>query len=163
VLRSVGASILSVTLVLVSSNSFRQVLSEFRDTEPGSLLFFALHLLIGTTAAMAAVGVFKRAHWAARSIGICGAAAAALLVSQPLFEPMTSEAQWSIWFGAAVVGATATGLGWFARRLARHAAASRTSTAPAQVSSPSPALLHDAQPPAEANIAPAHVADTHRR
>lgn len=143
-LRSVGAYILSVALVLVSSNAFRQVLHEFRDTEPGSLLFGALHLLIGTSAAVAAVGVFQRARWAARSIGICGLAAAGLLVSQPLFEPMTSDAQWSIWFGAAVVGAAATGMRWFARRLAKHAAASHPSADPSRVQQPSPALLPDA-------------------
>jgi peptidoglycan/LPS O-acetylase OafA/YrhL len=164
VLRSVGAWILSIALVLLSSDAFRQALNEFRDTEPGSLLFGALQLVIGTSAAVASVGVFKRARWAARSIGVGGIAAVGLLVAQPLFEPMTSHAQWSIWFGAAVVGAAAAGAGWYARRLARQAAASRASETPARVVQPSPALLPDAQP----IIAPAphaHVArgaSTHR-
>ncbi len=149
VLRSAGAFVLSVALVLLSRDAFRQALHEFRDTEPGSLLFGALQLVIGTSAAVASVGVFKRARWAARSIGICKIAAAGLLVSQPLFEPMTSDAQWAIWFGAAVVGAAATGMGWFARWLARQAAASHISADPAHVRQPSLALLPDAQRPAE--------------
>ena len=154
-LASVGAYILSIGLVLLSSNAFRQALNEFRDTEPGSLLFGVLQVVIGASAAAASVGVFTRAKWAARSIGICGVAAAGLLVSQPLFEPMAPDAQRAIWFGAALVGAAATGLGWFARRLARSAAASRASADPARVPQPSPALLPDAQRPAERIIAPA--------
>jgi hypothetical protein len=152
VLRSVGAYILSVVLVLLSSDAFRQALAEFRDTEPGSLLFGALQLMIGTSAAVAAIGVFKRTSWAARSIGIGGIAAVVLLVSQPVFEPMTTDAQRSIWFGAAVVGVAATGIGWFARRLARDAAVSRASAAEADVPQPSPVLLPDAQRPAESII-----------
>lgn len=92
-LASVGAYILSIALVLLSSNAFRQALNEFRDTEPGSLLFGVLQVVIGASAAAASFGVFTRAKLAARSIGICGAAAAGLLVSQPLFEPMAPDAQ----------------------------------------------------------------------
>jgi hypothetical protein len=162
VLRSVGAYILSVLLVLLSSDAFRQALAEFRDTEPGSLLFGALQLVIGTSAAVAAIGVFKRASWAARSIGICGIAAVGLLVAQPVFEAMTTDAQRSIWFGAAVVGAAAAAMGWFARRLARDAAASRTSADAAGVRQPSPVLLPDAHRPADSMIPPATYANVPR-
>lgn len=160
-LASVGAYLLSIGLVLLSSNAFRQALNEFRDTEPGSLLFGVLQVVIGASAAAASVGVFTRAKWAARSIEICGVGAAGLLVSQPLFEPMTRDAQRAIWLGAAVVGAAAMGLGWFARRLARSAAASRASEDPPRGMQPSPALLPDAQRPAEHSIAPAS-SDLHR-
>ena len=160
--RTVGACILSVALLLLSGDAFRQALNEFRDTEPGSLLFGALQLVIGASAAVASVGVFKRASWAARSIGICGIAAAGLLVAQPLFEPMTSDAQRSIWFGAAVVGVAATGMGWYARRLARPAAASQASADRANARRSSPALLPYGQRPAEPVIAPAPYADVPR-
>jgi hypothetical protein len=155
VLRSFGAYIISITLALVSSNAFRQMLPEFRATEPGSLLFGALQVVIGLSAAVAAVGVFKRASWAARCIGICGITAVGLLVSQPLFEPMTSDAQQATWFGAAVVGAVATGMAWFARRLATHAAASRASVASAQLRHVTPGLPPDARSMPEPIIATA--------
>jgi multidrug transporter EmrE-like cation transporter len=144
-LKSFGAYIISITLALVSSNAFRQVLPEFRAAEPGSMLFCALQVVIGLSAAVAAVGVFKRARWAARCIGICGIAAVGLLVSQPLFEPMKADAKHAIWFGAAVVGVVATGMAWFARRLAAHAAASRAPVGSAQVWRAMPRLLPDAQ------------------
>jgi hypothetical protein len=155
VLRSFSAYIVSITLALVSSNAFRQVLPEYRATEPGSLLFGALQVVIGLSAAVAAVGVFKRASWAARCIGICGITAVGLLVSQPLFEPMKADAQQAIWFGAAVVGAVATGMAWFARRLAAHAAASGAPVASAQVRHAMPGLLPDAQQLREPIIATA--------
>ncbi|MBL0170371.1 MAG: hypothetical protein IPP90_06485 [Gemmatimonadaceae bacterium] len=117
--KSVGALILSVAMVLLGGDAFRQALNELRDTEPGSLLFGALQLVIGSSAVAASVGVWKRTRWASWAIGIWGTAAMVLLVSQPWFEPMTSDAQQGIWFGAAVVGGVAAGMAWCARRLAR--------------------------------------------
>ncbi len=157
--RSVGAWILSAALVVLGSDAFRQVPGEFRDTEPGSLLFGVLQLVIGTSAVVAAIGVFRRANWAVRAIGIFGIAAVGLLISQPLFAPMASDARWSIWFGAAVVGAVAAGMGWFARRLARQAATTRASGAAADVPRPSNAQLPLALRPAEPIIPPG--SDTH--
>ena len=148
-LRTVGAFIISVVLVLVSSNALPQVLSEFRSTEPGSLLFGAFQVVIGTSAVAGAVGVLKRARWAARSIALCGIASAGLLVSQPLYEPMTSEAERAIWFGAAVVLALAAGMGWCAHLLARPATTAHASADPTLLERPSAALLPDAQPAAE--------------
>jgi hypothetical protein len=46
-----------------------------RDTEPGSLLFGALQLVIGTSAVVAAIGLVKRARWAAGSVEVWGVAA----------------------------------------------------------------------------------------
>ena len=87
-LRSVGAYLFAAALLLLSKSAFRQALGEFRDTEPGSLLFGALQLVIGTSAVVAAIGLVKRARWAAWSVAIWGVASAALLAVQPLFEPM---------------------------------------------------------------------------
>ncbi len=158
--RSLGAWILSAALVLLGSNAFRQVPGEFRDTEPGSLLFGVLQLVIGTSAVVGAIGVFRRANWAARAIGISGTAAAGLLISLPLFETMPSDARRSIWFGAALVGAVAALMGWCAARLARQAATARASAAGADVPRPSKAQLPEALRSAEPIIPPrsdAHV------
>jgi multidrug transporter EmrE-like cation transporter len=154
-LRSVGAYILAGVLVLLSRSAFLQVPNEFRDTEPGSLLFGVLQLVIGTSAVVAAVGLVKRARWAAPAIGIFGIAASALLIAQPLFEPMDSDAAWSIWLAAGLVGATAAGVAWFARHLARHASAARAARESARVqpTAPAPALLPDARLPAEPIVA----------
>ena len=92
VLKWIGAFILSAALALVSRNAFPQVLSEFRDPAPGSFLFGVLHLVICTSAAVACVGLLLRARWAARSIEICGVAAAGLLALQPVFAAMTVDA-----------------------------------------------------------------------
>jgi hypothetical protein len=119
-LRSLGAWILSAALVLLGSNAFRQVPGEFSDLEPGSVLFGVLQLVIGTSALVGAIGVFRRASWASHAIGISGLAAVGLLVSLPLFASMPPDARRSIWFGATVVGAVTAGMGWFARRLARQ-------------------------------------------
>lgn len=154
--RFAGTTILSIVLVLLSGDAFRQAVSELRDTEPASLLFGVLQLVMGISAA-AVAGVFTRSKWTARLIGIWGAAAMALLVSQPLFEPMEDNAKWSIWFGAAVVSVAAAGMAWFARRLATSTGISRAAAAPAP-----PAQLPDAQPAAEPIGAPTLHADAAR-
>lgn len=87
-LRSVGAYLFAAALLLLSKSAFRLALGEFRDTEPGSLLFGALQLVIGTSAVVAAIGLVKRARWAPPSVAIWGVSTAALLAIQPLFEPM---------------------------------------------------------------------------
>jgi hypothetical protein len=143
VLRFAGATILSIVLALFSSNAFRQAVGELRDTEPGSLLFGVLQLVIGTSTAMAAVGVFTRSKWTARLIGMGGAAVVALLLSQPLFEPMDGDAKRGIWLGAAVAGAAAAGMAWLARRLATTAGSAGIQSA--QAAPAPPALLTDAQ------------------
>lgn len=153
--RPVGHYLISAAFVLISWSAFPQALNEFRDTEPGSLLFFAEHLLIATSAAAAAIGAFKRTRWAAQAIGICGLAAVGLLLSQPLFASMTSEGLDGIWLGAAVVGAAAAAMAWYTRRVARPAAANHPSPDPAHQQPSSPALLTDARRPAETLIPPA--------
>ena len=149
VLRSVGAYFFAAALLLLSKSAFRQVLSEFGDTEPGSLLFGALQLVIGTSAVAAAIGLVTRARWAAPFVAIYGVATVALLAVQPLFEPMDSGATWSIWLSAVAVGAAAAGVGWFAHRLARGAAAPRAAEARAPVQPPVTVLLAEARRPAE--------------
>jgi len=124
VLRSVAAYCFAAALLLLSTSAFRQAVSEFRDTEPGSLLFGALQLVIGTSAVVAAIGLVKRARWAAGAVAVWGVATVALLAVQPLFEPMDSDAQESIWLGAAAIGVVAAGVSWFAHRLVRGDAAS---------------------------------------
>ena len=153
VLRAIGAYLFAAALLLLSNSAFRQALNEFRDTEPGSLLFGTLQLVIGTSAVVAAIGLVKRARWAAWFTSIWGVATAALLGVQPLFEPMESDAQWSIWLAAAAIGVAAAGVSWFAHRRAKHAAASRAATDAAHVQPPAPALLPDAQLPAELIVA----------
>jgi hypothetical protein len=148
-LRTVLSYVFAAALLLLSQSAFRQALGEFRDTEPGSLLFGALQVVIGTSTVLSAVGLVKRARWAAPSVAVFGVAAAALLAVQPLFEPMDADAKQSIWFGAALVAAVAAGVSWFASRLHRSDAASRESAQIAPVSPLTPALLVDTQPPAE--------------
>lgn len=75
--------------------------------------------MIGTSTVASAIGLVKRARWAAWSVAIFGASAAALLAVQPLFEPMKERAQQSIWLGAAAVGVVAACVSWFAHRLSR--------------------------------------------
>jgi hypothetical protein len=125
VLRSVVAYLFAAALLLLSTSAFRQALGEFRDTEPGSLLFGVLQLVIGTSAVVAAIGLVKRARWAAPSVAIWGVATAALLAVQPLYASMDSDAQQSIWLGAAVVGVAAAGVSWFAYRITKGNTASR--------------------------------------
>jgi hypothetical protein len=162
VLRSVGAYLFAAALLLLSKSAFRQALGEFRDTEPGSLLFGALQLVIGTSAVVAAIGLVKRARWAPPSVAIWGVSTAALLAVQPLFEPMDPGAQRSIWLGAAAVGVAAAGVSWFAYRLSRGAAASRASAERAPVLPPAPVLLTEARRPAEPIIARAPDAHASR-
>jgi hypothetical protein len=125
VLRSVVAYLFAAALLLLSTSAFRQALGEFRDTEPGSLLFGVLQLVIGTSAMVAAIGLIKRARWAAPSVAIWGVATAALLAVQPLYASMDSDAQQSIWLGAAVVGVAAAGVSWFAYRISKGNTVSR--------------------------------------
>lgn len=148
-LRSVVAYLVAAALLLLGTSALRQALSELRDTEPGSLLFGALQLVIGTSAVVAAIGLVKRARWAAWSIALWGVATTTLLAVQPLFEPMDPDAQRSIWWGAAAVGVAAAGVSWFASRLGRGnvslpAPAERTPDLP-----PAPVLLTEAGPSAE--------------
>lgn len=147
-LRKLGAYILSVALsgalVLVSGNAFMQVMPNLRDQEPGSLLFGVLHLVIGTSAGAAAIGVLIRARWAAWCIGGCGLAAVGLLGLQPLYEPMTRDERQAVWLGAAVAGAVALGIAWSARRLAIGAAIHRAVANPAPVVLPAGVPLPDA-------------------
>lgn len=145
----VGRYILSAALVLVSRDAFRQGFNEFGDTEPGSPLFGALQLIIGVSAAAGALGVFKRARWAAGAIGGWGIATVALLLSQPLFDTMDTEALKGIWIGAGAVGAAAAGTAWFARRLAKQSAASHPSVQPVQQAQASVAPQSDAGRPAD--------------
>ncbi len=148
-LRTVGAYLFAATLLVLSKSAFRQALSELRDTEPGSLLFGVLQLVIGASAVAAAIGLVMRARWAAWSVAIWGVATAALLAAQPLFAPMESNAARSIWLAAAAIGVAAAGVSWFAHQRAKQAAASRVVTDPAQVR-PTPAvLLPEAQRTAE--------------
>lgn len=104
-LRSVAAYLAAAALLLLSTSAFRQALSEFRDTEPGSLLFGALQLVIGTSAVVAAIGLVKRARWAA------GAADGELLLLNPVIR-------WDgqlLGAGSATVNAPRTvALRWFA-------------------------------------------------
>jgi hypothetical protein len=125
VLRSVVAYLFAAVLLLLSTSAFRQALGEFRDTEPGSLLFGVLQLVIGTSAVVAAIGLVKRARWAAPSVAIWGVATAALLAVQPLYASMDADARQSIWLGAAVIGVAAAGVSWFAYRLTKGDAVSR--------------------------------------
>ncbi len=150
--KAVGAYLLSFVLLWVSSDAFRQMSNEFRDTEPGSLLFGVLQLVIGTSAVVGAIGLVTRSRWASWAIGICGVAAVSLLASQPLFEPMSSDVQWTIWFGASVVGAVAAGMSWIARRLAKPAKASHVLADAAPIIAPAPyQQSHFAQSPAAAS------------
>lgn len=146
-LRRIGAFLLSAALMLVALNAFRQVPNEFRDTAPGSLLFGLLQLLIGTSAIAAAVGLMRRTRWASPAVGVWGAAAAALLVAQPVYEPMPRDVEASIWFGAALVGGCAAGVSWFARRQARPLPTSEPHAPLHEPSAPAP---HVAQLPPEA-------------
>lgn len=136
-------------LLLHSSSAFRQAFNEFRDSEPGSLLFGVLQVVIGTSAVVSAFGLVKRARWATWSVGLCGVATAALIAVQPLYEPMDSDVQRSLWLGAAVIGVAAAAVSWFARGLARRDAASHEVADPAFVGSPSAGALPDARVPAE--------------
>lgn len=158
-LRSALSYVFAAALLLVSQSAFRQALSEFRDTEPGSLLFCALQLVIGTSAVVSAIGLVKRTRWAAPSLATFGVAAAALLAVQPLFEPMDAGGQQSIWLGAAVVGVAAACVSWFAYRLHRGEAVSRATAETAAVPPSTPVSLAEARQPAEPLIA--RVPDAH--
>ena len=148
-LRSVAAYVFATVFVLLSTSAFRQALSELRDTEPGSLLFGVLQLVIGTSAVAAAVGLVKRARWASWPAAIWGVATAALLGVQPLYSPMDSDAAWSIWSSAAAIGVAGAGVSWFARRRASGDAASRASAGPARDPASAAGLLREGQRPAE--------------
>lgn len=126
-LRWLGAYVLAGAVLLVGGNAFRQVPNEFRATEPGSLLFGVLQVLIGTSMMAAAWGLVRRARWASRAIGLGGGAAVLLLLAQPMFEPMPWDAARSILLGAAVVAVAAAGMSWCARRLASPSAAAPAS------------------------------------
>ncbi|MBL8961093.1 MAG: hypothetical protein JNJ98_14655 [Gemmatimonadetes bacterium] len=118
VLGTAGRYLLSVVLVVLSSDALRQAMNELGDTEPGSRLFAVLQLVMGVTAAMGAVGVFRRSRWATMAIATWGIATASLLASQPVFEPMDADAEQGIWIGAAAMLVAAAVAAWFARRLA---------------------------------------------
>ncbi len=148
-LRSVAAYFFAGALLLLSTSAFRQALSEFRQTQPGSPLFGALQLVIGTSAVAAAIGLVKRARWAAWFVAVWGVATVALLAVQPLFAPMDADAQRSIWLGAAAVGVAAAGVSWFACRLDRGDAASRASAARATALPTAPVPLAEARRPGE--------------
>lgn len=126
-LKMIGACVVSTVLLILSKDAFRQAPNEFHDTLPGSQLFGTLQVVIGTSALVAAVSLFMRPKWAAWSLRLWGIATAGLLIAQPLFTPMTSKAKWSIWLGAAVVGAIGAGLAWCAPHLARPAPATGSS------------------------------------
>lgn len=153
----IGRYILSAALVLLSRDAFRQAIGEFGDSEPGSMLFGALQLVMGVSAAMASFGVFRRARWAAGAVGSWGIAAVALLLSQPLFDPMDPDALQGLGLGAAVVGSAAAVAVWFARRLTNPSATSHTSKRPVQQSQASSAPLPDAGPPADPLLPPVPI------
>lgn len=158
-LRRIGAFGLAAVLLLVSGNAFRQVPNEFGGSEPGSLLFGVLQVVIGTSAVAAALGLVRRARWASRAIGVSGIAAMGLLVVQPLYEPMPADAMRSIWLGAAVVGVAAAGMSWCARRLTRPSADAGLAAEPAQRRSSSPVPLTAGGQPADGLFAPVPPAD----
>lgn len=149
----VGRYLLCVALVLFSKDAFRQALGELRDTEPGSQLFAALQLVIGVSAAVGAVGVFRRARWAVPAIVSWGMATAGLLAAQPLFEPMDAEAEQGIWIGAAAMLVAAVLAAWYAHRLATP----RRSANPSNQRRRSPDGLPDGTVAAEPVLAPAPI------
>jgi uncharacterized membrane protein len=108
---------MAAVLLLPLSSSARQAVSEFGQSEPGSLLFGVLHLAIAVLAAAGALGLLRRAAWSARAIELAGLSAAALLAVQPLFEPMDSRTQRTIFIGAALVAIAGFAMAWLARRL----------------------------------------------
>ena len=154
-IQSVGRYLLSAALVLVSKDALRQALGELRDTEPGSQLFAALQLVIGVSAAVGAIGVFRRARWAMPAIATWGITTAGLVAVQPLFEPMDTDAKQGIWIGAGAVLAAAAAAGWYARRLAAQAAAPRAGVAPASRLPSSP----DQVPPDDLLLPPVPITD----
>lgn len=118
-LKTVAGYVMSAVLLLPLISSARQALSEFGQSEPGSLLFGVLHLGIAASAAIAALGLLRRAPWAARAIEVGALSAATLLLAQPMFEPMDSRTQRSIIIGAALVATVGFAMAWLARRLTR--------------------------------------------
>lgn len=122
-LRSIAAYCFAALLLVFSTSAFRQALSELRQSEPGSLLFGVLQVVIGTSAVLAALGLAKRARWAAPSIAACGGGVVTLLALQPVFTPMPADAQRSLWLSALGLGAAAAGLAWFAHGLGRGTSA----------------------------------------
>lgn len=125
-LRRVVAYLVAAVMLASSISAFPQLLNEIRDTAPGSLLFAALQLLIGTSSLATAIGLVTRARWTARVAAVWGIAAVALLALQPLYSTMDADAQRAIWIGAAAVGLLAAGVSWFAR--AANARAPRGTT-----------------------------------
>lgn len=120
-IRRVVAYLLAALMVVSFISAAPQVLSELRDTAPGSLLFATLQLVIGTSSLATATGLVTRARWTARVAAVWGTAAVVLLALQPLYSPMDADARKSIWIGAALVGLLAAGMSWFARTRAAHA------------------------------------------
>jgi hypothetical protein len=150
--KTMGSWVLAAVLAVVGWNAFPQVISEFRDTEPGSAVFGTLHLLICVTAAASAIGVIRRARWAAWSIWGCGISAGALLLAQPLYESMADDAKQSIWMGVGVASVAALGMGWLARRLADSASIPNASIEQLSDAQPTDAWSPSAAQPAPRSL-----------
>ena len=128
--RRIGQFALSAVLALVCGNALPQILSEFRDSAPGSLLFGVLQVVIASSSAAAVVGTLRGARWTPRAIAVCGTAAVVLLLAQPVFDPMDGEGLRSLLLGAGIVTAVTAGLVWGARRLAGPVGATITADPP---------------------------------
>ena len=116
-LRRVGQFALSAFLALVCVNALPQILREFRDSAPGSLVFGVFQVVIASSSAAAVVGTLIGARWKARAIAMCGTAAVGLLLAQPVFDPMDGEGIGWLLLGAGIVAAVTAGLMWCTRRL----------------------------------------------
>lgn len=119
IVRSLVNAGLAAVMAGVCVSSTRQLPNEFGSSEPGSLLFGLLHLTIAISAAAASAGIIRRARLTSWAVGLCGTAAVGLVLAQPLYTPMDSDDQQSIWLGAALIGVAAAIVWWLARRLRR--------------------------------------------
>lgn len=110
----VCALLVAAALVMLGANGFQQAVQEFRGGAAGSTLFGALHLLMGAASALAAFGLWRRATWTTWAIGVAGGAGIGLFAALAFDEPAGSDARQAMWSAAAIIGAGAVALAWFA-------------------------------------------------
>lgn len=114
--RPIGLILLTLGFCALSLNALAQVALVLagRNAEPMSLVL--LQLASGVSAAVVAVGAWKRATWSPLASVVFGVVTAGMLVALPFILSLDDEARFGIFSGAALVLLFSVAAGWYLHR-----------------------------------------------
>ena len=120
--RPVGRIVVAVIFGLLALNAWAQVLLVPLGRSDDPAMLTLLQVLVGTSAALAAVGSWRGARWAPAAAVAYGIITGAMIV---LLDPLLDigpEGRSGLWLGALLVLLVSLGFAWYLRRSVRSPA-----------------------------------------